>query len=34
MPFALVAYELIANSLAMRSYTTQAHGIIVKYLNA
>ena len=23
-----------ANSLAMSSYTTRAHGIIVKYLNA
>ena len=23
-----------ANSLAMSSYTTQAHGIFVKYLNA
>ena len=34
MPFALGAYELIANSLAMSSYTTRAHGIIVKYLNA
>ena len=34
MPFALVAYELIANSLAMNSNTTRAHAIIVKYLNA
>ena len=34
MPFALVAYELTPNSLAMSSYTTRAHGIIVKYLNA
>ena len=33
MPLALVAYELIANSLAMSSYTTRAHGIVVKYIN-
>ena len=35
IPFTLVVYGLIANStprasLAMSSYTTQAHGIIVK----
>ena len=32
MPFALVAYEFIANSLAMSSYTPQAHGIIVIFI--
>ena len=38
IPIALVIYELIANqalhaSLAMSSYTTRAHGIIVKYIH-